>query len=233
MDTCTNNCDSSYGRTHTRPTHSALMHHFCKDEARRLTGQLSPIMLLAPYSTRCISLIASWTLSIRNKVDDKFATSGSFCCSNFRARARARDSFCVCKINTLGKKTRPNCRFGIEGHGLTSRWIAIEVIHRCTATKNLSSMTRLSIPSPSRDPLRIASVTRTSQLKRTVNASVYHIHQTEDGKRVKKRLTSPLPRRVAKGWRCPLECSPRSALAQKCIFFRRDIDELTISADMG
>lgn len=216
MHTRANNCDSSYGRTHTWPTRSALMHHFCKDEARRLTGQLSPIMLLAPYSTRCISLIASWTLSIRNKVNDKDAASGSFCRSNFRAR----DLLCVRKINTLGKKTRPNCRFGIEGRGLTSRWIAIEVIHRCTATKNLSSMTRLSIPSPSRDPLRIASVTRTSQLKRTVNASVYHIHQTEDGKRVKKRLTSPLLRRVAKGWRCPLECSPPECARSKMHFFQ-------------
>jgi len=53
-----------------------------------------------------------------------------------------------------------------------------------------------------RGPLRLASVTRTSQLKRTVNASVYRIHQAEDGKRVKKRRPaprSPYPPGEAKG----------------------------------
>lgn len=50
------------------------MHHFAKDGARRLTGRLSPIALPAPYSTRCIPLIASRALSTRNKVNDKDAT---------------------------------------------------------------------------------------------------------------------------------------------------------------
>lgn len=90
-------------------------------------------------------------------------------------------------------------------------------------------MTRAFNP-VSRDPLRMASVTRSSQLKRTVNASVYRIHQTEDGKRVKKRPdTYPQPSGIAGGERveastrrsiCSLPPPPPScsALAQKCIF---------------
>lgn len=101
--------------------------------------------------------------------------------------------------------------------------------------KNLSSMTRaLSIlsscePEPTS---AIASVTRTSQLKRTVNASVYRIHQTEDGKRVKKRRPAP---RAATGWRKGGAATARGSarIPLKNAFFTRDIDELTISEDMG
>lgn len=90
-----------------------------------------------------------------------------------------------------------------------------------------------------RHPLRVASVTRTSQLKRTVNASVYRIHQTEDGKRVKKRPTpiaSPRPNNpLVGGKRVEVSTRARSGNARslKNAFFRRDIDELTISADIG
>ena len=73
----------------------ALMHHFAKDGARRLTGRLSPITLPAPYSIRCIPLIASRTLSTRNKVNDKDATCYTF----RRTSVREHDSLrrvCVC-----------------------------------------------------------------------------------------------------------------------------------------
>lgn len=127
-----------------------------------------------------------------------------------------REERCVKQILPLKKKKKrekgkeKKNRAGPESKAaedLTSRWNAIGVIqvievihpaarpvvpvpHRRGRKKSLVAMTRAFNP-VSRDPLRMASVTRTSQLKRTVNASVYRIHQTEDGKRVKKRPNPP------------------------------------------
>lgn len=194
------------------------------------------------HRSRCprlirLPLIASRALSTRNKVNDKDATSPC------PFRTYARDS--LHKVNMLSlkkkkkrekKKEKERNRIGLSARNPSLRGLDVAVdrdrndrrsiaAHWSYRTawrkKSLVAMTRAFNP-VSRDPLRMASVTRTSQLKRTVNASVYRIHQTEDGKRVKKR-SNPTPQppawRVAKGRR-PLDAlrSPRSALAQKCIF---------------
>lgn len=221
----------------------ALMHHFSKDVARRLTDRLSPIALPAPYSTRCIPLIASRALSTRNKVNDKDIVRVPFAA---RTSARFAPRGEVRKVNTPvkgeeGKREKKKNRVGLSARNrrprraLTSRWIAIgviEVIHPAA---------RSVVPVPHRAAEKISrrdDARFQSRQPRPTSDGFSNADLAIKTHCQRQRLPHPSDRRwkacqeaaqptltllawrVAKGWRHPLDAlrSPHSALAQKCIF---------------